>query len=172
LNSLSQIDLEKHFRYFSWNKAKSDIVENPEEMIERHYAESLFLGFISQPAVSIVDVGSGGGFPGIPVGILRPECGWRSWNPARRFLREASRDLPNVAVSTDRIEAVTVTFDWSISRAVRFEDVEKQLCYVRTPPLLEAPPKLPVSRGTSHTPAVGRTAVFVDWNFFVHVKQL
>jgi 16S rRNA (guanine527-N7)-methyltransferase len=131
----SQIELlEKHFFLLQhWNKILNlTSLENPDEVIERHYAESLFLGAqLPTDALSIVDVGSGAGFPGIPVAILRPECRVTLVESHKRksvFLREACRNLPNITVSADRIEAVKVTFDWSISRAVKFEDIEKTIC--------------------------------------------
>jgi 16S rRNA G527 N7-methylase RsmG len=41
------------------------------------------------------------------------------------FLREAARELTNVRVLAQRAEAVTDSYDWTISRAVRPEDVLK-----------------------------------------------
>ena len=45
------------------------------DSIERNYGESLFLGGILPPGpLRICDIGSGAGFPGFPVAILRPDC--------------------------------------------------------------------------------------------------
>jgi 16S rRNA (guanine527-N7)-methyltransferase len=130
--SNSQIDLlEKHFDLLQrWNQTLNlTSLKDPEQMIERHYAESLFLGaHLPSGNLTIVDIGSGAGFPGIPVAVLRPDCRVTLVDSHQRksvFLREAARSLPNVAVSADRIEAVTERFDWAISRAVRFEHVQK-----------------------------------------------
>ena len=130
--SASQIDrLEKHFLLLQrWNqKLNLTSLTNPEEMIERHYAESLFLGaHLPNGNLSIVDIGSGAGFPGIPVAVLRPECRVTLVESHQRkcvFLREATRDLSNLTVSAERIEGVKEKFDWAISRAVKFEDIEK-----------------------------------------------
>jgi 16S rRNA G527 N7-methylase RsmG len=62
--------LEKHFLLLQhWNRTLNlTSLKNPEEIVERHYAESLFLGaHLPAGNLSIVDVGSGAGFPGIPV---------------------------------------------------------------------------------------------------------
>ena len=128
----SQIDLlEKHFILLQrWNQSLNlTSLKTAEEIIERHYAESLFLGaHLPAGGLRIVDIGSGAGFPGIPVAILRPECHVKLVESQRRksvFLREADRELMNIAIVADRIEAVKQTFDWAISRAVKIEDIQK-----------------------------------------------
>jgi 16S rRNA (guanine527-N7)-methyltransferase len=130
--SASQIHLlEKHFLLLQrWNqKLNLTSLKSPEEIVERHYAESLFLGaHLPSGYLNIVDIGSGAGFPGIPVAALRPECAITLVESHQRksvFLREATRDLSNVTVSAERIEEVEGKFDWAVSRAVRFEDIEK-----------------------------------------------
>src|SRR5258708_40038274 len=57
-----------------WNKRINlTSVEPGEEMVVRHYCESLFFGAqLPREASSIVDVGSGAGFPGLSMAILRP----------------------------------------------------------------------------------------------------
>src|SRR6185369_11634689 len=58
-----------------WNKMINlTRIERMEEVVDRHYAESLFLGS-NLPAgpITIGDVGSGAGFPGLPIAVLRPE---------------------------------------------------------------------------------------------------
>ena len=123
--------LEEHFVLLQrWNRVLNlTSVRDPEEMIERHYAESLFLGaHLPAGQQTIVDIGSGAGFPGIPVAVLRPECTITLVESHQRksvFLEEASRGLPNISVSAERIEAVKLRFGWAISRAVKFEDIEK-----------------------------------------------
>ena len=130
--SPSQIELlEKHFLLLQhWNQTLNlTSLKTPEEIIERHYAESLFLGaHLPCGVLRIVDIGSGAGFPGIPVAVLRPDCSVTLVESHQRksvFLREAGRNLQNVAVCADRIEDVKDTFDWAISRAVKFEDIQK-----------------------------------------------
>ncbi len=97
------------------------------DSVRFHYCESLFLGrFLPVGQLRVVDVGSGAGFPGLPVAILRPECHVTLVESHQRkavFLREASRDLGNVSVVAARGEEVTDHFDWTISRAVTPADV-------------------------------------------------
>ena len=59
-----------------WNKVLNlTRIEGLEEAVERHYAESLFVArYLPPGAWSIADIGSGAGFPGFPIAIVRPEC--------------------------------------------------------------------------------------------------
>jgi len=97
------------------------------DSIERNYGESLFLGRHLPPgALSICDIGSGAGFPGFPVAILRPDCQVTLIESHQRkavFLKEASRGIPNIRVLAKRAEDVQERFDWAISRAVSAEDL-------------------------------------------------
>jgi 16S rRNA (guanine527-N7)-methyltransferase len=121
--------LEEHFSSLSrWNaRLNLTRIRDVEDSVRFHYCESLFLGR-SLPAgpLSIVDVGSGGGFPGVPVAILRPECEVTLVESHQRksvFLRESSRQLKNVRVLSMRAENIGDTFDWLISRAVSPSDI-------------------------------------------------
>lgn len=121
--------LEAHLELLMrWNrKLNLTAIRSREEAIERHYCESLFLGArLPAGALRIADVGSGAGFPGFPVAVLRPECSVTLIESHQRkavFLREASRKVPNVRVLAKRAEDVGETFDWVISRAVSYADL-------------------------------------------------
>jgi len=121
-----------------------------EEMVRLHYCESLLLGHALPPGpLRIADVGSGGGFPGIPVAILRPECTVdliESHSRKAVFLREASRDLPNVRVIAVRAESVKGNWDWAVARAVRPPEILK-LRLARRVALLMSSPDLPGLQG-------------------------
>jgi 16S rRNA (guanine(527)-N(7))-methyltransferase RsmG len=99
------------------------------ESIQFHYCESLFLArTLPAGPLRIADIGSGAGFPGIPVSISRPDCQITLVESHQRkavFLREASRELKNVRIASKRAEDVTEGFDWVISRAVTPADVLK-----------------------------------------------
>jgi 16S rRNA (guanine527-N7)-methyltransferase len=72
------------------------------------------------------DIGSGAGFPGIPIAIIRQDCTVALIESHRRkavFLKEASRELANVRVVAKRAEDVEEGFDWVVSRAVRYADI-------------------------------------------------
>lgn len=111
-----------------WNRVLNlTSVDRLEEAVVRHYCESLFLAdHLPAEPVSVLDVGSGAGFPGIPVAVLRPDCTVTLAESHRRkavFLREATRHLKNVKVAAERAEGIRGSFDWVVSRAVRWEDV-------------------------------------------------
>ena len=130
--SLAQLDqLEQHYELMlRWNKVINlTRIEGVEEAVDRHYAESLFLGSrLPTGGLRIADVGSGAGFPGFPVAVLRPDCSVTLIESHKRkavFLKEASREVPNISVLAERTEGVTQAFDWVISRAVSFEELRK-----------------------------------------------
>jgi len=111
-----------------WNRTLNlTTVTEVEEAAVRHYCESLYLARVLTPG-HVVDVGSGPGFPGLIAAIARPDCQFDLVESHQRkavFLREAARRLTNVRVLSQRAEAVTDSYDWTISRAVRPEDVLK-----------------------------------------------
>jgi 16S rRNA (guanine(527)-N(7))-methyltransferase RsmG len=121
----AQLDqLESHYLSLTrWNERLNlTRIVGLEEAVQFHYCECLFLAcFLPPGPLRIVDVGSGGGFPGIPVAIMRPESEVTLVESHQRksvFLREASRQLPNVTIVSSRAEHLTGSFDWLISRAV------------------------------------------------------
>jgi 16S rRNA (guanine527-N7)-methyltransferase len=144
--------LEGHYDLLvRWNKTVNlTTITSIEEAVERHYCESLFLGaHLPAGNLAVVDVGSGGGFPGFPVAILRPDCTVALVESHQRkavFLREASRKVGNVRVIAKRAEDVEEEFDHLISRAVSYEDLKGSLKKLaRTADLLtgaEEPPGL------------------------------
>lgn len=109
-----------------WNaRTNLTAIRSPEEIVRRHFGESLFaashLGDL-QPA-SLLDLGSGAGFPGIPIALLHPEIAVtlaESQNKKATFLREVCRTLalPNVEVWAGRAEDLPRTFDTVALRAV------------------------------------------------------
>ena len=125
--------LEAHYRLLLlWNRTLNlSAITELEEAVERHYCESLFLGAHLPPGpLTIADVGSGAGFPGFPVAVLRPECSVTLIESHQRkavFLREASRGLPGVKVLAQRAEEVREGFDVAISRAVSYKDLAGSL---------------------------------------------
>lgn len=125
--------LQNHYELLlRWNRVLNlTSVDSLEEAVERHYCESVFLA-IHLPAepMQIADIGSGGGFPGIPVAVLRPDCRVALIEAHQRkavFLREATRGMPNIEVLSKRVEDVTVRFDHAISRAVSYKDLSRAL---------------------------------------------
>jgi 16S rRNA (guanine(527)-N(7))-methyltransferase RsmG len=128
--TVEQIDaLEEHYKLLTQWNARLNLtrIESLEDAVRLHYCESLFVG-TKLPAgpLCIVDVGSGAGFPGIPIAILRPECSITLVESHQRksvFLREASRNLKNASVVTDRAENLKAEYGWLVSRAVLPKDL-------------------------------------------------
>ena len=133
--SPEQVDkLHHHYRLLErWNeRINLTSIKPGVEMVLRHYCESLFLGvhLPSGNGTRIADIGSGAGFPGVPLAILRPEMQITLVESVRRkavFLREATRELRNVTVLPVRAEAVRENFDWIVSRAVQSIEVLKNV---------------------------------------------
>src|SRR5580693_9684977 len=112
-----------------WNRRLNlTRIEDLEDAVRLHYCESLFLGkFLPAGALRIADVGSGAGFPGFPVAVLRPECTVDLVESHQRkavFLREARAELGNIRVIGARAETLGQgSYDWVVSRAVRPSEV-------------------------------------------------
>ena len=123
--------LEQHYQLLlRWNqKMNLTRITSLADSVRYHYCESLYLAqSLPKGALRIVDIGSGAGFPGIPVAIYRPDCEVHLMESHQRkvvFLSEAPRNFPNTRVLGFRAEDITESYDWMISRAVRPEDVLK-----------------------------------------------
>ena len=162
--------LEAHYKLLTQWNARLNLtrIESVEDAVRLHYCESLFVG-TKLPAgpLRIVDVGSGAGFPGIPIAILRPECLVTLVESHQRkgvFLREASRFLGNVKVVTDRAENLKASYDWLVSRAVSPRILLK-LKLANDLALLVGSEELPISELREPIPwGTGRYLVF-------HVKH-
>lgn len=109
-----------------WNaRTNLTAIRDPEEIVQRHFGESLFAGRHLDSCDTLLDLGSGAGFPGIPIAILRPEIRVtlaESQNKKATFLREVVRtlDLSNAEVWAGRSEAMPSErrFDTVALRAV------------------------------------------------------
>jgi 16S rRNA (guanine(527)-N(7))-methyltransferase RsmG len=106
-----------------WNaKLNLTRIESPEQAELLHYCESLYLGACLPPGpLKIADIGTGAGFPGIPIAILRPESHITLVESHQRkavFLREATRDLRNIKIFAGRAQDLPGSFDWIVGRAV------------------------------------------------------
>jgi 16S rRNA (guanine(527)-N(7))-methyltransferase RsmG len=128
--------LQDHYELLlKWNQTLNlTRIENLEEAVQRHYGEALFLASqLPKVPLRIADIGSGGGFPGLPVAIFRSDCSMTLIESHQRkavFLKEASRNLPNVKVVAKRAEELALSdgkFDVAISRAVSYADLTKPL---------------------------------------------
>lgn len=128
--SVDQVDrLEGHYRLLlHWNQRLNlTRITDMAEVVRFHYCESLFLGtFLPPGPIKVGDFGSGAGFPGIPVAVLRPDVDIALLEADSRkavFLREASRYLNNINVAATRFQHYRGEFNWIISRAVAPDEV-------------------------------------------------
>ncbi|MBI2682450.1 MAG: 16S rRNA (guanine(527)-N(7))-methyltransferase RsmG [Acidobacteriales bacterium] len=113
-----------------WNaKMNLTAVRSPEEIVTRHFGESLFAAkSLQTPATrTVADVGSGAGFPGLPLAIFAPDLQVtliESHNKKATFLKEVVRaaGIANAQVFLGRAEDCRQQFDLVTLRAVeRFE---------------------------------------------------
>ncbi len=121
--------LKYHYELLQlWNRRLNlTSLRDLEEVVVRHYCESVLLGSqLPADSVTIADVGSGAGFPGYPIAVLRPDCNVALVESNSRkcvFLREVTRGVSNVRVIEGRAEDLTEGFDWLVARALRWKDI-------------------------------------------------
>ncbi|WP_444910876.1 16S rRNA (guanine(527)-N(7))-methyltransferase RsmG [Microbulbifer sp. TRSA005] len=93
-----------------WNSAYNlSAIRDPEQMLERHIIDSLSVVNLCGEG-ALIDVGSGGGLPGIPLAIVHPERAITlldSNGKKTRFLFQVASTLPlpNIKVVNERVEA-------------------------------------------------------------------
>ncbi|MCQ4324993.1 16S rRNA (guanine(527)-N(7))-methyltransferase RsmG [Stutzerimonas stutzeri] len=109
-----------------WNKAYNlTAVRDPDEMVSRHLLDSLsVVPFVAEAGQHWLDVGSGGGMPGVPLAIMFPEHGFTLLDAngkKTRFLTQVKLELKltNLEVVHDRVEHYrpATPFDGITSRA-------------------------------------------------------
>ena len=98
-----------------WNaRTNLTAIRDPQEIVRRHFGESLFAGRHLGAPETLLDLGSGAGFPGLPIALLYPQIRVtlaESQNKKATFLREAVRtlELPSVEVWAARAEVLPAT---------------------------------------------------------------
>jgi 16S rRNA (guanine527-N7)-methyltransferase len=112
--------------YAHWNEQINVISRKDlDNFYERHVLHSLAISKVVafKPKAHILDVGTGGGFPGIPLAIMFPESNFvlvDSIGKKIKVVKEVAQalDLTNVVAHHQRAEQVEGTFDFVVSRAV------------------------------------------------------
>jgi 16S rRNA (guanine527-N7)-methyltransferase len=122
--TISKEQLNAFITYLSelkrWNKAYNLTgLKKDEDIIIKHFLDSLlYLKAIPDGKIKIADVGSGAGFPGIPIKIIRPEIEMFLIEPSRKksaFLRHIIRQLglENISVIEKSIEEIKLNHELS-----------------------------------------------------------
>jgi 16S rRNA (guanine527-N7)-methyltransferase len=142
-----------------WNaKTNLTAVREPEEIVARHFGESLFLAAaVGREAHTAIDLGSGAGFPGVPLKIYSPRLAVtliESQNKKATFLKEVVRNLTltNINVFSGRAEGSRLKADLVTLRAVeKFEQA-----VLTAADLLSPRGKLALLIGGSQADSAGR----------------
>jgi 16S rRNA (guanine527-N7)-methyltransferase len=112
--------------YKDWN-SKINVVsrKDVDELYLRHVLHSLaiakLIGF--KPATTVLDIGTGGGFPGVPLAIVFPHCRFHLVDSIGKKIKVvnevvAGLKLANVTTAHIRAEEINKQFDFIVNRAV------------------------------------------------------
>lgn len=112
--------------YFDWNE-KINVISRKDiaEIYERHVLHSLAIAKVIsfEPETEILDVGTGGGFPGIPLAIFFPQVHFHLVDSIGKKINvvktiAGSLGLENVVATQIRAEEISGKYDFVVSRAV------------------------------------------------------
>lgn len=112
--------------YTDWN-AKINVISRKDiqELYTKHVLHSLGIAKVMEflPGASIMDVGTGGGFPGIPLAILYPDTNFYLIDVIAKKIKVVNEvikalELKNIVAEQKRAENVEEKFDFIVSRAV------------------------------------------------------
>ncbi len=116
--------------YLDWN-SKINVISRKDTggFYLHHVLHSLAIAKTADfaPGTRIIDVGTGGGFPGMPLAVMFPQCGFTLVDSIGKKIKVASAvasalGLENVTAVNDRVENLSGKFDFAVSRAVTSMD--------------------------------------------------
>lgn len=112
--------------YEEWN-AKINVIsrKDMDQFYERHVLHSLAIAKVQKfsKGQQIMDIGTGGGFPGVPLAILFPEAEFTLADSIQKKLTVVNvaveaLELTNIKTFWGRVEALPGTYDYAVTRAV------------------------------------------------------
>src|SRR5690554_4038088 len=112
--------------YEEWN-AQINVIsrKDMDQFYERHVLHSLAIAKVIRftPGTQVLDVGTGGGFPGIPLAIMFPKSRFHLVDSIGKKIKVVEAvaealDLKNVRATHTRVEKVKDQYDFIVSRAV------------------------------------------------------
>ena len=127
LTDTQKAQFEQLFDLYSFWNAQINVISRKdiEELYERHILHSLAIAKFCtfKPGEKVLDVGTGGGFPGIPLAILFPETEFHLVDSIGKKIKVVNEvatalGLKNVTASHARAEQITDKFNFVVSRAV------------------------------------------------------
>ncbi len=155
-------------RLIKWNeRVNLTAITEPYDIVVKHFVDSLsILAHTDIPlGAGVIDVGCGGGFPGLPILIVRPDLEFTFLDATRKktaFVRDVLRNigLPAVvlhdrAETAGRMAAYRARFDVAVTRAVASLSVSAEYCL----PFVKTGGTFVAMKGAESEAAVGESAI-------------